>query len=331
MQKPKWQRDWPQAMRVLFVQEAAVLAGQREWVQGFFAQQVPQARLAFAGAVADVAEGEHFDVVIAPTLPWLAELLGRVHTPWVHFLSAGVERIWAMPFDKRALLMTKSSGVHGAPMSEFAIGAMLFFAKQFHRFVAQSAQAQWQRVWLDELTQQHLLVLGAGHIGQMLAQRAKVFGMRTTGTARHVRDLPGFDAVLPLERVQEVLPAVDYVAVCLPFTPETEGLVDAAFLQRLKPGAVLVDISRGGVVRGDAVLQALESGHLKGAALDVFEQEPLPVESPLWRQERLLITPHVSGTTPFYLERALGIFLDNLQCLQRGQEPCTGVDVAAGY
>ncbi|WP_211315751.1 D-2-hydroxyacid dehydrogenase [Isoalcanivorax indicus] len=322
----------PTIERVLFVQKSGVLEQQREQVKAAMATYLPQAALGFASCTEDLMACASFDVVIAPTLPELPDILARVSgVKWIHFLSAGVEKIWDMPFDKEGVLLTKSSGVHGAPMSEFAIGAMLFFAKQFNRFVAQSREHRWERTWLQELTGQRLVVLGLGHIGQALAQRARAFGMTVTGTLRHPRPMEGVVDVRPQSQAGELLAEADYVAVCLPLTDETRGFVNQGLLAQLKPGAVLVDISRGGVVRGDAVLNALDSGQLRGAALDVFEQQPLPAHSPLWNRQDLLLTPHVSGTTPYYLERALDIFARNAEAYQAGESLVTPVDVSAGY
>lgn len=319
------------AYRVLFVQKPEVLESQKEQVTLRLKAAIPGVQIDFTGSPYDVEPGTSYDVIITPTLPWLAELLENVSTRWIHFLSAGVEKIWAMPFDKTGMLLTKSSGVHGAPMSEFAIGAMLFFAKQFNHFVARSNEGAWERRWLEELTDKHLVILGLGHIGQMLAARAKIFGMRVSGTARRVRSMADIDKVVELANVASLLETADYVVCCLPLTGETLGLVNDGFLASIKPGAVFVDISRGGIVQAEAVLSALESGRLKGAALDVFEQQPLPTDSPLWRQEKILVTPHVSGTTPHYLDRALDVFLDNHQRIVSGLTASTAVDLELGY
>ncbi|MDR5906844.1 D-2-hydroxyacid dehydrogenase [Franzmannia qiaohouensis] len=322
----------PPIQRVLYLQKAEVLAQQRVLVTDTLRAALPEAELLFADSVEAVPAHAEVDVVITPTLPWLPDALARLGTyRWLHFLSAGVEKIWSMDFDKSSIWMTKSSGVHGAPMSEYAIGAMLYFTKQFGRFHDQARQALWQRSWLGELTGSQLTVLGLGHIGQSLARRAKAFDMQVVGTQRTPRAIAGVDRVVTLEEIGPELARTDFLVVCLPLTQATYGVVSDALLAQLKPGAVLVDISRGGVVNGEALLRALDSGTLKGAALDVFEQQPLPAESPLWKRSDLLITPHVSGTTPFYLERAIGVFTDNLRAYQQGKPFTTAVSIDAGY
>ncbi len=318
--------------KILFLQKAEVLEEQKTQVKLQLGQAMPQARITFASCAGDVPKGSEFDTVITPTLPWLPDVLARLASyRWIHFLSAGVEKIWTMEFDKSGPLMTKSSGVHGAPMSEYAIGAMLYFTKQFGRFHQQARQREWQRSWLDELTGKQLTVLGLGHIGQSLARRAKAFDMVVAGSLRQLRSVDCVDRVVSLENIDGELSNTDFLVCCLPLTEETRGLVNTEWLGKLKPGAVLIDISRGGVVKGDAVINALNAGILRGAALDVFEQQPLPKDSPLWQREDVLITPHVSGTTPHYLERALDVFIDNYQALTQGAEAVTPVSLEAGY
>lgn len=318
--------------RILFLQKADVIEQQRALVTQLLSEAITEVRICFASSAQEVPAGEDFDAVITPTLPWLPEALSRLASyRWIHFLSAGVEKIWAMDFDKALPLMTKSSGVHGAPMSEYAIGAMLYFSKQFGRFHQQARHREWQRAWLDELTGKQLTVLGLGHIGQSLARRAKAFDMVVAGTLRQMRPLDFVDHIVPLEEIGSQLANTDFLVCCLPLTPATQGFVNAELLSKVRPGAVLVDISRGGVVDGDAVINALDSGILKGVALDVFEQQPLPHDSPLWAREDVLITPHVSGTTPHYLERALNVFLENYCSIARGTGLVTAVSLEGGY
>lgn len=297
--------------RVLFLQKLDVLELQRDQVSQQLSAALPDVVVEFAGSPEDIEPGRRYDAVIAPTLPWLPEALVRVTgLRWIHFLSAGIEKIWGMPFDKQGLIMTKSSGIHGPQMSEYAIGAMLFFAKRFGQFIEQSRERRWERCWLDELTGKGVMILGMGHVGSMIAERAKVFGMRVIGVQKQPRPSPHADQVVSLDHVEQHLGATDYLVVCLPLTKETRGLIDAKFLLRLKHGACLIDISRGGVTSETALLAALESRSLTGAALDVMEQEPLPETSGLWSNPNVLLTPHVSGTSPHYMQRALALFVE---------------------
>ncbi|MGB6085000.1 D-2-hydroxyacid dehydrogenase [Parvibaculum sp.] len=297
--------------KILFLQKSDLLEEQKPQVLEHIGRALPDASISFAGKPEEVPFLS-FDSIIAPTLPWLPDALARTQQyRWVHFLSAGVERIWDMPVDWSDITLTKSSGIHGPQMSEYVIGAMLYFAKGFDRFVEQSREALWSRFWLSELTGQAVMILGAGHIGEWIIRRCKSFDMQVTAVTRSGRPVPGADASTSLAEASRALGEMDYLVVCLPFTEETAALVDETFLSALKPGAVLIDISRGGIVESGAVLDALDAGRLRGAALDVFEEEPVPDTSRLWRRRDVLLTPHVSGTSPHYLSRALDVFLVN--------------------
>lgn len=317
---------------ILYLQKPEVMDQHRNEVAAFLEDELPDVTILFASQPDEVPQSALVDVVIAPTLPWLPDALDRLAGyQWIHFLSAGVEKIWTMNFEKQGVLLTKSSGVHGPPMSEFAIGALLYFAKSFGRFHDQSKEHRWERIWLDELTGQQLTILGAGHIGQSLASRAKAFGMSVVGVVNQPRSLQSVDRVISLDELSVELLRTDVLVVCLPLTPHTKGLVDKALISQLKDGAILIDISRGGVVKATDVIDALDHGSLKAAALDVFETQPLPEDSPLWGRDDVLLTPHVSGTTPHYLRRALEVFLSNVKALKRGEGAVTSVDLARGY
>jgi len=316
---------------VLFLQNPAVLPQQLEQVHTTLNRALPGVHVACAGAAEDVPE-QPVDAVITPTLPWLPQALARVQgCRWVHFLSAGVEKIWSMPVPWAHLTLSKSSGIHGPQMSEYALGALLHFSKGFDRFIEQSRQHQWQRFWLDELTGQTLMVLGGGLIGAAVAQRARVFGMRVIAVKRRPDPQEWADLTVDLQAARSHLGTVNALVVCLPLTAATRGVVDHDVLAALAPGAVLVDISRGGVVRNDAVVALLDAGHLRGAALDVFETQPLPASSPLWNRPDVLLTPHVSGTSPHYLERALQVFLTNAEAWQAELPLPTLVDQQSRY
>lgn len=317
---------------VLFLQKPELLRAHSEVVSRAITDAFPGTRVVACGAASEVPSGACFDAVIAPTLPWLPEALARLgRYDWVHFLSAGVEKIWDMPFRKDDVLLTKSSGIHGVAMAEFALGAMLYFAKSFDRFVEQARQGVWQRTWLDELAGRTVVILGMGHIGSEVARCATNFGMNVIGVQRTSRDEADSATLVSVQRLGEVLPGANYLVVCLPLTPETKNLVSENVLRRLPRGATLVDISRGGVVSESAVLHMLQSGHLRGAALDVFEQEPLPAESGLWRHPKVLLTPHVSGTNPHYMERAMDVFIANARRVTAGDAPLTPVDTERRY
>nr|WP_282103404.1 NAD(P)-dependent oxidoreductase [Halomonas getboli] len=208
---------------------------------------------------------------------------------------------------------------------------MLYFAKDFGHWTRAAERPHWKRRWLGELTGARVTILGMGRVGGMVAERCAGFGMRVGGVRRTPGDVGAWAEALSPAGLEDALAETDFLVVCLPLTEHTRGRVDAALLGRLPRGAVLIDVSRGGVVDEDALVAALETGQLGGAALDVFAQEPLLASSPLWGREDVLLTPHVAGTTPYYLERALALFLDNLRALEERGVPVTPVNVEAGY
>ncbi len=168
-------------------------------------------------------------------------------------------------------------------------------------------------------------MLGFGAIGSRIVDTARTLGLRLRVVCRNPRSIPGVEHVTSPREMPDALAASDYVIVCLPLTRATRHLLDERALASLPPHASLIDVSRGGVLDPVALDAALRSGRLRSAALDVFEEEPLPERSPLWSCPRLLITPHVGGFTPDYLERALDVFLENVELLRSGKPPRTPV------
>ena len=317
---------------ILFVQKADVLETQKNIITKFFNTHIPDAKLAFASEPNEITLGQSADILIAPTVETLDEIILRLKDlRWIHFLSAGVEKIWPMQFDKSKYLLSKSSGVHGATMSEFAIGAMLFFEKSFNRFIELSREHRWERSWLGELTNKNLVVLGLGHIGQEIAKKASAFDMNVSGSATTTKAIPFVNQVVELNNIANIIKDADYIVVCLPLTEQTKACVNRAFVQQCKPGCVIIDISRGGVVSESAILYGLDNNILKGAALDVFETQPLPSSSKLWDRPDVLLTPHVSGTTQEYLPKALNVFYKNYQQLHSRGELSTAVNPSLQY
>jgi phosphoglycerate dehydrogenase-like enzyme len=176
------------------------------------------------------------------------------------------------------------------------------------------------------------LILGLGAVGSAVARLAKAFGMRTIGVNRSGRsESSDVDEVRRTAELAAVLPQVDAIVLSLPLTEETEKILDAEAIGRLPAGAVLVNVGRGGVVDEDALIDALRSGHLAGAALDVFATEPLPEDSPLWVLPNVLLSPHTAGLALAENERIVALFTDNLRRYLRGEELINRIDTSAFY
>lgn len=324
--------DGATVQRILCVQQPAVLPQQRNQVERTLAGALPGCRVDFVSRPEELAAGSGYDAVITPTLPWLPELLQRVDgTTWIHFLSSGVDRIWAMPVDWSRYQLTSSKGVHAVPISEYVLGAMLHFAKRLDQFTAQARDGVWERAWLSELTDARVVIVGAGSIGREVARRCRFLGMQVSVVARTARTDTDLGDVLGFGQLSSAVASADYLVVAVPLTAETVGLLGEDVLGATKPGAVLIDVSRGGVVSETAVVDALDAGTLRGAALDVFEDEPLAAGSSLWGRPNVLVTPHVAGTTPRYIERALDVFVVNATRRRAGLPMATEVEVSRGY
>lgn len=249
----------------------------------------------------------------------------------VQTVGAGVDSI--LPADDLAqnVILANASGIHAGPMSEFALGMMLALAKGFSRSFDQQHEAVWRRYVPQSLGGQTLGILGLGSIGRELARRAHFLGMRVIGTRRRPTPVPCVEEVVAPEETLSVLRRSDYVVVVLPLTPETRGLIDSSALEEMKPGSFLINIARGGIVNEQALCRALESGRLAGAGIDVFEQEPLPASSPLWSAPRILLTPHIAGGMPGYMDRVAEIFAENIRRVERGEPVMNRVDRERGY
>jgi phosphoglycerate dehydrogenase-like enzyme len=276
------------------------------------------------------------DALIGWELP--ADLLAAApHLRWMHAAGAGVERYELAQIAARGVMLTNSSGVSAPNMAEHVLGMMIALTRRFPRLVV----AQTRKEWRDEATHrevgelqgQTLLIAGIGEIGCAVAQRAGAFGMRINGLRRRADASPpaGFDRVFGIADLHVALADADHVVVTLPDTARSRGLFDAAAFAAMKPGAAIYNVGRGPVIDTAALTAALASGHLAGAGLDVTDPEPLPVDSPLWDMENVLITAHTSGATPRYWERQGDLITDNIRRIQRGDAPRNLVDLEAGY
>jgi len=245
----------------------------------------------------------------------------------VQLAGAGVDHFLPSPDLPPGVVVANARGVFADEAADHAMMMVLALTRRLPRLLQQQRARRWEMLPMPKLAGRTLLVLGLGEIGRRVASRAAAFGMRVLGVRRSGVATPCVDEVHPAVDAALVARA-DAVVVALPRTSETDRVVP---VDALRPEAVLVDISRGGRVDADAVAARLRAGTLAGAALDVFEDEPLAGDSPLWDTPNLFITPHIAGYGERYLERAALCFAENLARLERG-DPLTGVvDRNAGY
>lgn len=317
---------------VLFVlpDQAASIHG--KLIRQTMGELLPNARLRIISHGPQLIDTASVDVIIAPQVPWLPEAVRACpRLRWLHLLTAGAERVFEFGLHREPYWITKSSGVNAPAVAEYAIGALLFLVKRFGAFSRQQSERVWRRYWLDELTGRRATVLGLGQVGVEIARRCLPFGLSLVGVSRGARPIPEVERVYRSDRIGEAVRGSDIVFVALPLTSETRDVVDGEVLSSLNRGAYLVDVSRGGITSAVALVRALDSGQLAGAALDVFDDEPLPADSALWSVANLLVTPHVAGTTDRFMERALASFATNLDSLHRTGRPVSEINRMGGY
>jgi phosphoglycerate dehydrogenase-like enzyme len=250
---------------------------------------------------------------------------------WIHATSAGagewVRRANLAPEDLERVAITTSSGVHAVPLAEFAILGLLAIAKELPRLVTDQRAKVWPEVRqpLRELHGQTLFLLGLGAIGREVARLGKALGLRTVGFRRTQGPPPEWvDEVHGPERLPDLAGEADAVVVSLPLTEQTAGLVDRATIERLPPDCIFVNVGRGGVVDEPALIDALRERRIGGAVLDVFAEEPLPPDSPLWTLPNVLVTPHAAALSARENERIVELFVANLRRFLDG-DPLTNV------
>lgn len=252
---------------------------------------------------------------------------------WIHSPSAGMDR--ADPDDYRHLLLTNSSGAAAPPMAEYVIAAMLLFAKGFPHMARRQREHVWDRRFTArEIGGRTCGIVGLGAIGRETARRARALGMRVVGIRRTISGPAtdeDADEMLPPNELPRLLRESDYVVLAVPLTDETRGMIGAEELAMMKPDAVLINIARGPVVDEEALIAALRDGAIAGAALDVFNQEPLPATSPLWDMENVIVTPHFSAGSDRYSERVAAIACENLRRYLAGEPLRNVVDLDRGY
>jgi phosphoglycerate dehydrogenase-like enzyme len=266
----------------------------------------------------------------------LREVLGMAPgARWVHTRSAGLDDLLFPELVAHPAVLTNASGAFSPSLGEWVLGAILYFAKDFRRLVRNQAAGVWEQFDVPFVEGQTVGIVGFGDIGHAVAARVRTMGMRVLAVKRHAPPPGDMDPLA--ERIYatanrcEMLAQCDYVVITAPLTPETRGLIGAAEFAAMKPEAVLVNVGRGPVVDETALIQALSRGLIKGAALDVFDREPLPAGHAFYKLENVLLSPHSADHTPDWLERAMRQFLDQFERFRKGEPLANVVDKKLGY
>lgn len=263
----------------------------------------------------------------------VALLADAPHLRWIQTLTAGADGVSFPDLARREIVMTNGSGIHAPNVAEHIIGLMLLFARGIPTLMRNQQRHQWtDSVPQFELNTQTLCVVGLGDIGLALADRASKLGMSVTGVRRRDVACPDYvQEVTSLEKMDSLLTQADHIAICLPLTPRTEGIFSSVRLNALKRGVYLYNIGRGEIVDQTAMIEALRSGQIAGAGLDVTDPEPLPPDNPLWDFENVVITSHTSGRSERRLDRFVELLIDNIERYRSDQSLRNVVDPVEGY
>ena len=260
------------------------------------------------------------DAIIAYGRAFDAECLERAKKlRWFQCLITGTDHL-APVLAGSQIILTNARGIHGPQMAEMAILHMLALSRQVPQLVRNQAAHVWDRILPRVLDRRVVAILGVGAIAEHVAMVCKAFGMTTLGISRTPRELAGFDAIYPREKLIEAAAQADFLLVLVPYSKENHKIVDAAVLDAMKPSAYLVNIARGGVVDEAALIAALRARKIAGAGLDVFEEAPLPPAHPLWDMDNVFITPFIGGRSDRYEESIMSIVKPNLTRFLTGRE-----------
>lgn len=242
---------------------------------------------------------------------------------WIHSTQAGVDRF---PFDALAdagVALTNSAGIHGRTVGENVAGYLLAFARRLHDQIASATERRWERPAWDEaftLPGTTACVVGTGTLGRGVADVVGPLGVRMTGVRRSADPVPGFEEIYATDALHDAIADATFVVAAVPLTEDTRGLFGAAEFETMRSDGYFVNVARGAVANEDALVDALEAGEIEGAALDVFETEPLPRESPLWTMDEVIVTPHAAAYTRDYHRNVGDIVRGNVERLEAGEE-----------
>jgi phosphoglycerate dehydrogenase-like enzyme len=253
---------------------------------------------------------------------------------WVHSMWTGVEKTMSPVLLASPLPFTNARGVFRRPLGEWTLAVMLHFSYDLRRLIRQQEAGAWQPFEGQELHGKTLGIVGYGSIGSAAAERARPFGMRILALRRRPElsaNDPLLDRAYAPSQLDEMLAASHYVLVAAPLTPETRGLIGEARIAVMKPSAVIINVGRGPVIDEAALVSALQAGRLRGAALDVFDVEPLPAGHPFYRLPNVLLSPHTADRVQGFLRFPVECFLENLGRFRRGEPLLNVVDRSSGY
>ncbi|MCS7225084.1 MAG: D-2-hydroxyacid dehydrogenase [Armatimonadetes bacterium] len=281
-----------------------------------------------------IREGETADLALLGA--YVSEVLTRGKAlKWVHIPWAGVDGVWE-PVRQSPAIITCGKGVYDAPMADHVFALLLALTRQIPTFILHKETKTWRRDWngLTDLRGRVMGIVGVGNVGREVAFRAKAFGMTVLGVKKRqarLSDLPVDGLYLGYEGLRMILPDCDVIVITAALTPSTRYLFSHNEFAAMKRGSYFINVARGAIVDEPALINALQSGHLAGAGLDVFEKEPLPEDSLLWTLPNVILTPHIGGISDRTRERQFEQFKENLRLFLSGQPLLGLVDKEEGY
>lgn len=249
----------------------------------------------------------------------------------IQILGVGADMLLPSPDLPARVEIAGVRGLFAPEVAEHVAMMMLALCRRLPEFLDMQRQRKFEQRPVDVVSGKHLVIVGMGEVGQRVARTASALGMRITGVCRRVRDVPHVDRVVGAQSLAQVLPTAEFLVVAAPRTPDTEGMLDAEAVALLPEGAFVINVARGGIVDEVALVERLRSGHIAGAALDVFEREPVIEDSPLWDAPNLIITPHSAGLGRGYISRCVDVLLENVRRLEGGEPRLHLVDRDLGY
>lgn len=254
---------------------------------------------------------------------------------WVHSRSAGLEGTLFTELMESPVPLTNGSGVFSASLGEFTLAAILYFAKDFRRMIRNQQAGVWEAFDVMPISGQTIGIIGYGDIGRAIAERARPLGMSVLALKRHASPTSGTDLLVeqiyrPEQRI-EMISRCDYVVVAAPLTSETRGMMAEPEFAAMKPTAVVINVGRGPVIDETVLVRALSNGRIKGAALDVFDHEPLPQGHAFYKLENVLLSPHCADHTPDWLDNAMRFFIEEFERFRKGEPLLNVVDKKLGY
>ncbi|MDV6262081.1 D-2-hydroxyacid dehydrogenase [Rhodococcoides yunnanense] len=295
--------------------------------------EVADVRYATADTLADAVDGadalllwDFFSPAVESAWPRCGSL------KWIHIAAAGVDSLMFDELVESDVVVTNSRGVFDRPIAEFVLAQILAFAKDSERSRALQHSKIWQHRETERIDGAHAMIVGTGAIGRAIANLLNAVGMSVSGVGRTAREGDrDFGAVYASDDLVDEVVRADYLVLVAPLTEQTKGLVDDSVLAAMRPGARVINVGRGELLDTEALLKHLGSGHITGAALDVFETEPLSADHPLWATENVILTPHMSGDASGWKERLAEVFADNARRYFRGEPLLNVVDKKLGF